>query len=390
MLDSGERHALDDIRQGVEKFGNDAKWVWFHAASLGEFEQGRPLIERLKKARPDLKILLTFFSPSGYKVRKKYEGAHVIAYLPFDLPKRVETFLDIVKPTLAVFIKYEFWGNYLFALKRRRIPTILISSIFRDGQIFFRPYGGMFRNMLKCFTRLYVQDNASRRRLAAIGINDVVVAGDTRFDRVADIKDVATETPAVAELANSRGLTLVIGSSWPTDEEFIFPWLNANKDVKAVIAPHEFTPARLEKMRARLGRDNTALLSELESGKRKPQDVTRIIVDCFGRLSGIYRYADIAYVGGGFGAGIHNINEAAVYGIPVIYGPNNRRFKEAADLKACGGGFPISSPSAFKPLMERLMNHEVRKSAGRAAANYIADSLGATQIILSDILKILK
>lgn len=390
MLDSGERHSLDEIAEKVNAFGPDVRWVWFHAASLGEFEQGRPLIERLRAARPDLHIILTFFSPSGYKVRRNYEGADVVAYLPFDIPKKVTAFLDIVKPQLAVFIKYEFWGNYLFELKRRRVPTIIISSIFRDGQIFFRPYGGMFRKMLSCFTHLYVQDLASRRRLAAIGVSNVTVAGDTRFDRVTDIRDAAIDTPAVRDLAGQPGLTIVVGSSWPADEEFIFPWLKANPEVKAVVAPHEFTPERLEKMRSQMGADVTALLSELESGTRSPQGVKHIIVDCFGRLSGLYRYADIAYVGGGFGEGIHNLNEAAVYGIPVVYGPNNKRFKEAADLRACGGGFPIAAPAGFASVMSRLMDRNVRLHAGEASAKYIADSVGATDIILSDILKLLK
>lgn len=385
LLVQGHKDVWECLRRKVT--ASPGRWVWIHAASLGEFEQGRPLIERIRRERPGLKVLLTFFSPSGYEVRHSYQGADAVCYLPFDTPENVRRFLDTVNPEIAVFVKYEFWGNYLQALSRRGVPVYIISAIFRPGQVFFRPWGGMFRRMLACFTRIYVQDEASRRLLEGIGVTDVTVAGDTRFDRVTDILRTVVDMPVIDAFTEGASDVLVAGSSWPADEDIIIPWLHSHPRVKSVFAPHEFDALRLERLRHRLG-DSCRLLSELEADPMiDPASVSHIIVDCFGRLASIYRKATIAYVGGGFGAGIHNLNEAAVYDLPVIYGPNNRKFKEAADLAACGGGFAVGSADEFARVASELVSdHRLRDRAGHAAGDYIRRSVGATDIIFKQIL----
>lgn len=369
------------------------KWVWIHAASLGEFEQGRPLIERIKSTQPETRVLLTFFSPSGYEVRRDYDKADIVCYLPFDRPALVRSFLDAVSPSMAIFVKYEFWGNYLSELRRRGVPVYLISAIFRKGQIFFRPWGGMFRRMLRCYTHLYVQDENSRRLLASIGIDNVTVAGDTRLDRVTDIMRAAAPIDSVRHFATGDDTILVAGSSWEPDEDIYIPWLKANRRVKSIIAPHEFDDRRIAALIARLGADGEAMaLSTYEEiFNDNPDDerlakVRHLVVDCFGRLSSIYRYGSIAYIGGGFGVGIHNINEAAVYGMPVIFGPNHHKFKEAADLIACGGGFSVNDAGSLASILDRLTGSaDDLDKAGRAAADYISRSTGATDIIFDDL-----
>ena len=357
--------------------------VWVHAASLGEFEQGRPLIEMVKRTMPGQRILLTFLSPSGYEVRKNYKGADVVCYLPFDTPANARRFIDMVSPRMAIFVKYEFWGNYLQQLSCRQIPTYIISSIFRPGQIFFRFYGGMFRHMLDYFTRLYVQDEKSRQLLSSIGITDVTVAGDTRFDRVSDILASCKPFPTVERFASSSPLTLIIGSSWQPDEEIVIPYFNSHPGMKLIIAPHEFDDARINAIKARITRP-TALYSE--ASEETIADADCLIIDCFGILSSCYRYANVAYIGGGFGAGIHNLNEAAVYGIPVIFGPNHSKFKEAHDLIECGGGFSISNSDDFVKVIDRLMrDKQFLAKSGSSAGNYIKSHLGATKLIYNEI-----
>lgn len=362
------------------------KWVWIHAASLGEFEQGRPLIERIRAEKPGYKVLLTFFSPSGYEVRKNYPGADVVAYLPMDTPRNVRRFLNIVRPDMAIFVKYEFWGNYLRALRRRNIPTYIISAIFRPRQIFFRPWGHEFRHLLRCFTRLYVQDEASKNLLEGIGITNVTVAGDTRFDRVANITQNAKQVPFIEDMIDGVPNVLVAGSTWPPDEAMLAKWLSSHPDVKAIIAPHEFSPDRLTAMCNLFGAKDTRLLSE--ASQVNPKKTRVLIVDCFGLLSSLYRYGTWAYVGGGFGTGIHNINEAAAYAIPVVYGPNNKKFKEAADMAECGGGFSLRTPEEFANVAEALTAADTtaRTQAAQAAGDYIARSLGATDLIFNDLL----
>lgn len=373
---------LSDTRRRVAPGGYD---LWIHAASLGEFEQGRPLMERLRREHPEKKILLTFFSPSGYRVRHNYAGADTVAYLPFDTPAAVEAFLDAASPRMAVFVKYEFWGNYLEKLRRRAVPTYIISAIFRPRQRFFRRGGGIFRRMLGNFTHIYVQDERSRRLLESVGVNNVTVAGDTRFDRVTDIRAAAKDVPVVAAFVKDAPFTLIAGSSWQPDEDLYIPWLKSHPAVKAVIAPHEFDGARLKHLKSRLG-DGARLLSEIKSGADLRGDETAIIVDCFGLLSSLYRYGTAAWVGGGFGAGLHNINEAAVYGIPVVFGPNNSKFKEAADLKTCGGGFEVTDATSAAAVLDRfLADSDALSAAGRAAGDYIGANIGATDKIYPDL-----
>lgn len=365
------------------------KYIWFHAASLGEFEQGRPLIEMIKREMPGLKILLTFFSPSGYEVRKDYKLADVVCYLPFDTPANARRFVDKVNPVIAIFIKYEFWGNYLQALRRKDIPTFLISSIFRPSQSFFKWWGGMFRTMLKCYSHLFVQDEASKKLLSGIGVDNVTVCGDTRFDRVTDVMRTTRQIEGMDKFREGSPLTIVVGSSWEPDEDIYISWLKELPEVKAIIAPHEFNPERLELLKQRLGK-GSALMSEINSGKVLPEECKYIIVDSFGLLSSLYRYGDMAYVGGGFGVSIHNINEAAVYGIPVVFGPNNSKFKEAQDLKACGGGIEIDGAEKFNEVMAMLEDDDERKRRGTLAGKYIADNIGATNSIFSHIAPLIK
>lgn len=376
----GQKRTFDLLR---EKLNPAHQHIWIHASSLGEFEQGRPLIERIKKENPDARIVLSFFSPSGYEVRKHYELADVVCYLPFDLPAEVNTFLNLVNPSMAIFVKYEFWGNYLSELRRRNIPTYLISAIFRDSQIFFRPWGGMFRDMLKCYTRIFVQNEESRQLLKAIDVDNVEVAGDTRFDRVASVRAAAKEFPVIAAFVENAKFTLVMGSSWPHDEDIVIPYFNAHPNMKLIIAPHEFDHARLNSIMSRIKR-KTGLYSATNAAQAAEMDC--LIIDSFGILSSLYRYGQMAYVGGGFGAGIHNINEAAVYGIPVAFGPKFGKFAEAHDLIALGGGFCVSNEQELVDLMNKMLsNADARSNAGNIAGKYISTHTGATTRIYQQI-----
>lgn len=358
-------------------------YIWIHAASLGEFEQGRPLIEMIRRNHPDAKILLTFFSPSGYEVRHNFPLVDAVVYLPFDTKKNVRQFLDTVKPRMAIFVKYEFWGNYLNELKLRGIPTYIISAIFRKSQPFFKPWGGEFRKMLTYFTHIYVQDEGSRELLAGIGIKNVTVAGDTRFDRVTDIMESCVEIPQAAALTRDASLTIVAGSTWPPDESNLLPCFNAHPGMKLIIAPHEVNEERIAAIESQLNRPSCRLSTAT------PEEVAKcdcIIVDCYGKLSSAYRYGNIAYIGGGFGVGIHNLNEAAVYDIPVIFGPHYHKFKEARDLIKCKGGFSFSNKEEFDAIIEPIVNDKkLREQYGKNAGNYVKENLGATRIIYADI-----
>lgn len=379
-LRRGQKEALDYLR---EKIQPGKPYVWIHAASLGEFEQGRPLIEKIRRENPEVKILLTFFSPSGYEVRKNFSEVDAVCYLPLDIKSRVKEFLDIVNPCMAVFVKYEFWGNYLQELKRRGIPTYIISSIFRPSQIFFKPWGAMFRNMLRCYTHVYVQDERSRQLLQGIGVTNVTVAGDTRFDRVTDIMRSCVEIPQAAAFVDDAPVTIVAGSTWPPDEEYLIPYFNSHPELKLIIAPHEVEPKRLDAIERKLTRKSCRLSSATPEEAR---EADCLIIDGYGKLSSTYSYGDIAYVGGGFGVSIHNINEAAVYGMPVLFGPNYRKFKEAYDLIDVKGAFTFSDNARFVEILDRLLtDKEYLDECGRNAARYIKENLGATDIIYSDI-----
>lgn len=370
-----------------EKIDRKAKYIWFHASSLGEFEQGRPMIEQIRTTHPEYKILLTFFSPSGYEVRKNYAGADVVCYLPFDTPGRVEQFLDLANPAMAIFIKYEFWGNYLHTLQQRGIPVYIISAIFRREQLFFQWFGKPYRKMLDCFNHLFVQDERSKTLLEEYGIRNVTVAGDTRFDRVIDVYHQAKQIPVVERFVEgNKGrapLVFVAGSSWPEDEAIFIPYFERHPEMKLIIAPHEIHEGHLKSIEARLHRPTIRLSQATE---QNVADKDCLIVDSFGLLSSLYRYGQIAYIGGGFGAGIHNTLEAAVYGMPVLFGPRFQKFKEAKDLIAVGGGFSFETASAFASRMDILLSTpEALRQASQAAGHFVQSHGGATAIILKEI-----
>lgn len=389
----GERAAFGVLQKQVEP---NAKYVWFHAASLGEFEQGRPLIEKIKKEYSNYKILLTFFSPSGYEVRKNYEQADIVTYLPIDTVANAQRFLRIVRPVMAFFIKYEFWYNYLHILRHRNIPVYSVSSIFRPNQIFFRPYGRQYAAVLKCFSHFFVQNDLSKSLLAKIGINNVTVVGDTRFDRVLQIKDNSKKLPLVDKfignqdvklangVTNSLHRVFVAGSSWLPDEEIFIKYFNEHNDWKLIIAPHIIADTHLRQILQLLKGKKVVLYTEATETNVADADV--LVINCFGLLSSIYHYGDVAYVGGGFGAGIHNVLEAAVWGIPVVFGPNNKRFAEAQGLLASGGGFEIDNYEKFALIMDGFCSDKAfLQNSGNTAGCFVKQLSGATNKVFSDI-----
>ena len=379
----GERDSFRILREKVDP---DASYAWFHAASLGEFEQGRPIIEEYRRIHPDHKILLTFFSPSGYEVRKNYEGADIICYLPIDTPTNARRFLRTVRPCVAFFIKYEFWYNYMHILHHRSVPTYSVSSIFREEQIFFKWYGYKYRHVLRCFTHLFVQNERSRELLHGIGIDNVDVTGDTRFDRVTQIAHQSKTLPAVKAFCGERKV-FIAGSSWLPDEQIFIPYFKAHPDWKLIIAPHVIDESHLSQIMSLLDGKKVIRYTQisLEEAKALPKaDV--LIIDCFGLLSSIYKYGTVAYVGGGFGVGIHNLPEAAVWNIPVIFGPNHGRFQEALELKTCGGGLPITNATDFQHIMDRFIaDSDALQTAANAAGTYVNSRSGATALILKRI-----
>ena len=389
----GEREAFKILKQKVDP---NAKYIWFHAASLGEFEQGRPLMERIRKDYPQYKILLTFYSPSGYEVRKNYEGADIICYMPVDTRLNAIRFLRLVRPVMAFFIKYEFWSNFLHILKHRNIPTYSVSSIFREDQVFFKWYGRSYAGVLKCFTRFFVQNEESKRLLEGIGITAVDVVGDTRFDRVLQIKEAAKQLPICeafrtgvassqsADVPHHDFKVFVAGSSWPPDENIFIPFFNEHKDWRLLIAPHVIAEEHLKLILSLIKGKKVVRYTQTTPEEAAEADV--LIIDCFGLLSSMYNYGDVAYIGGGFGVGIHNTLEAAVWNMPVIFGPNNKKFQEAQGLLKSGGGFEINNYEDFSGLMSSLMNDETfLKQAGDKAGTYVAHLAGATDKVLASV-----
>lgn len=389
----GEREAFKILKQKVDP---NAKYIWFHAASLGEFEQGRPLMERIRKDNPQYKILLTFYSPSGYEVRKNYEGADIICYMPVDTRLNAIRFLRLVRPVMAFFIKYEFWSNFLHILKHRNIPTYSVSSIFREDQVFFKWYGRSYAGVLKCFTRFFVQNEESKQLLKGIGITAVDVVGDTRFDRVLQIKEAAKHLPICAAfrtgVASSQSADVphhdfkvfVAGSSWPPDENVFIPFFNEHKDWRLLIAPHVIAEEHLKLILSLIKGKKVVRYTQTTPEEAAEADV--LIIDCFGLLSSMYNYGDVAYIGGGFGVGIHNTLEAAVWNMPVIFGPNNKKFQEAQGLLKSGGGFEINTYEDFSGLMSSLMNDETfLKQAGDKAGAFVAHLAGATDKVLASV-----
>lgn len=380
LLVKGHRQIFSTLENQVDKA---ASYLWFHASSLGEFEQGRPLIERIHRKHPECRILLTFFSPSGYEVRKDYKGADIVCYIPFDTPRNVRKFLDNIKIEKAFFIKYEFWPNFLKGLHRRNIEIFSVSSIFRDNQLFFKWYGKSYAKALTYFKHLFVQDRHSKDLLYSIGISDVSIVGDTRADRVIEVAAASKQFPIIEKFVNGNP-TFIAGSSWPADEELFIPYFMPKRDWKLIIAPHEIHEEHLAEIEGRLEGRDCIRLSNATLENIKGYDT--LIIDCFGMLSSIYRYGHIAYIGGGFGVGIHNILEAAVFDIPVLFGPNNQRFREAQDLKRLKGGFEITDAYSFRILIDKFISDPgFLKKAGRNAGDYVRSNSGTSDRILGEI-----
>lgn len=381
LLVEGQANTLNLLRQeGAERWRNA---IWFHAASVGEFEQARPIIEELRIKNEECKMILTFFSPSGFEMRKNYDKVDGVFYLPFATHRNAVRFLTALQPKMAIFIKYEFWPAYLKELKRRAIPTYSVSAIFRPNQLFFKPWGGAYRSLLHCFTKLFVQDEASKALLNKFQIDEVEVTGDTRFDRVSEIAKVPKALPLLEQFVGGlrneeKGLRILMaGSTWPEDEELLARYVEEHEDVKLVLVPHEIDEEHLHHIfqifRGQFVRYTQATPMNIQH--------TRIlVVDTMGLLSSLYRYADVAYIGGGFGVGIHNTLEAAVYGIPVLFGPNYQRFREAVGLIAAGASRSVSN---YDELRDGLDNaFATQPEMGAKAKAFVENGCGATQSIL--------
>lgn len=360
---------------------NEDKSIWMHCASLGEFEQGRPLIEKIKKQFPDYKLVLSFFSPSGYEVRKDYDFADVVVYLPLDTPKNAMLFIEKVHPTLAIFIKYEFWPNILVELRKQKVPTLLVSGIFRKDQMFFKDKKKWIRDFLETFTHFFVQNKESLKLLKSIGFDNVTLSGDTRFDRVSDLVKNKKELPLIQSFTEKHH-TLVAGSTWEKDEKLLVDYINnvASAQERFILAPHNIKAQEIEKLKQKLAKE-TLLYSQ--ANLENTQKASVLIIDSIGLLTSVYAYAQIAYVGGGFGTGIHNILEPATYGIPILIGPKYQKFQEAKDLisqKAC---FEIQNQEDLNNhLQEFFSDKEKEKKASQIALQYVQDNIGATDSVM--------
>ena len=374
----GRRNIFDQLRTDLR--GQNTKIIWFHCSSLGEFEQGRPVIEKLKSQNPGLKFLLTFFSPSGYEIRKDYKGVDWVFYLPLDSKANAKLFFEIVKPSLVVFVKYDYWYYYLNECKNRKIPLLLVSGIFRKDQPFFKWYGNLHRSMLNCFTHFFIQDKESLQLLQSTNIINATVAGDTRFDRVSEIAENFTPIPEIEKFCSDSPV-LVAGSTWPQDENLIKDTTVNFPDFKIIIAPHEIHREHIDQLK--LIFPNAMLYSQLKAHNTQPITSNCLIIDNIGMLSKLYHYATIAYVGGGFNKGIHNILEAAVYGRPVLFGPNYKKFKEAVGLIEKGGGICITSSNEFSAILQKLINNKTElELSSKNSFEFVKQNKGATEKIL--------
>ncbi|MBK7134270.1 MAG: 3-deoxy-D-manno-octulosonic acid transferase [Bacteroidales bacterium] len=372
-----EKKITDKIKPGD-------RTMWIHCASLGEFEQGRPVIEALRKEIPGLKIVLTFFSPSGYEIRKNYAGADCIIYLPSDTTGNSSKFIKLVNPEFVIFVKYEFWNNYISAVYEKDIPLYLVSGIFRPGQSFFKWYGSFFRKMLRKFEKIYVQDERSQGLLKGIGLTNSEVAGDTRFDRVKQLTGTAREIPQLEHFRGKEKMFLA-GSSWKPDEEIIAQYINNSPDkMKWVFAPHEIDSAHID----RLEKLFSVKVARFSQFSEKSADARVLIIDNIGMLSSAYKYASIAAIGGGFGKGIHNILEPACWGIPVLFGPKYKKFKEAVDLINAKGAMTFDSFEKFSDILDNWLSDELfyLKSA-KTAGEYVNNNTGATDVIIKEIIR---
>ncbi len=378
---SGRKAIFSRMEEAIGQ--NTTPVIWMHCASLGEFEQGRPLLEELKKKYPRHKIFLSFFSPSGYEIRKDYNGADYVFYLPIDSAKNAALLLDIVKPQLVLWVKYEYWFFYLSEIKKRNIPLLLVSGIFREGQVFFTFYGGFYRKMLTCFSHLFVQNNEAKKLLGTIGFSgNVTVSGDTRFDRVIAIAENFQPIPFIEQFIQQRP-AIVAGSTWEEDEEELDHFANTHPDIKFIIAPHEIEEEHLADIE-KLFR-HSVRFSKWKESPETAQSKNVLIIDNIGMLATLYQYATITYVGGGFGDdGVHNVLEAAVYGKPVVFGPVYEKFTEAVDLEDAGGAFSIDNALELEKVLNRLLvNADDCGNAGNASRDYVYSNKGASEKILS-------
>ena len=376
LLVRGQKHALKEAKEWIELMGNNTRVIWIHVASVGEFEQVRPIIERLRLEQPYRKILLTFFSPSGYEARKAYPMVDKVLYLPFATVRNAKKWIKTLPLEMAIFVKYEFWPSYLRQLKKHNIPTYLISAIFRPNQLFFQPWGRGYRRLLSCFSHIFVQDLDSQQLLAKYQIHPVTIAGDTRFDRVLEIKQQAQVLPILEGFSADSPRILIAGSTWPKDEQYIARYLTEHQDTKLVLVPHELHPNHLHQ------------IFQLFEGryirytKATPLNIDKcsiLLVDTIGLLSSIYRYGHVAYIGGGFGVSIHNTLEAAVYGIPVIFGPKWQKFREAKGLLQAQAALSVSNYKEFANALDTAFANQ--QMMGERATQYVQSESGATTII---------
>ncbi|MEO7989949.1 MAG: glycosyltransferase N-terminal domain-containing protein [Chryseolinea sp.] len=381
---SGRKNVFRELEQKLHP--PHPRVVWIHCASLGEFEQGRPVIEAVKKEFPETFILLTFFSPSGYEIRKKYEQANHVCYLPWDTHQNAERFISIAKPMLAIFVKYEFWHHYSLALKSKNIPILSISSIFRAGQLFFKSYGTFYRNILKNFSYFFVQNEVSLQLLQSINLKNSVLAGDTRFDRVNQIVKQGEEIP-IAKIFKGDQKVFVVGSCWSEDLEVLIPMINENK-LKFILAPHELSESFLSEIEKSL---EVSSIRYSQADGKNLVDYQVLIIDNIGMLSRLYRYGEFAFIGGAFGKGLHNILEAACYGVPIFFGDKNyEKFQEATDLINRGGAFEVHDFSDLKSKYEMLNTPESFLLACEVTRQYVEVNLGATEKIMTYIRKLFK
>ena len=373
----------DLFRRMRETIDPEARIIWIHVASLGEFEQGRPIIENLRRTHPEYKILLTFFSPSGYEIRKDYKGADYLFYLPLDTSRNARRVLDIAHPEIAIFVKYEYWLNLLRELRRRKVRTYIVSAIFRRNSIFFRPYGGWWRQALETFDVLFVQNEESKELLATLGFDNVLVAGDTRFDRVAEITRTAKRIDIIDRFKGDSRL-FVAGSTWGPDEELLIRLINDNPEVKFIIAPHEMDEGRIARI---IGEVRGGTLRYTQCTSRTGYGSRQVLIlDTVGILASVYSYATWSYIGGGFGVGIHNTLEAATFGLPVAFGPNYEKFKEARDLVTLGAARSVSDYAQLREWFTPLRDNEVfLQKTSRIAKDYTTRHQGATSIIIKTI-----
>lgn len=378
---AGRKNWKEKLNSAIDK---NATYIWVHCASLGEFEQGRPVLEEIKKQYPHYKIALTFFSPSGYEIRKNYEGVDIVSYLPLDTKKNARDFVRLLHPEKVFFVKYEFWYNYISQIKKQEIPLYIISAIFRENQQFFKstPWGKWYKKMLNNFEHIFIQNETSAQLLEQSGIQNFSVSGDTRFDRVAKIAQGAKRFEIV-EKFKSNNVTLIAGSTWKPDEELLAAFINKSEGVKLIIAPHEVSAANINRIQQLLKKP-AICFSKANISDIHTFDV--LIIDSIGILSSLYQYGDVAYIGGGFGVGIHNILEAATFKLPVIFGPNYLKFKEAVDLVNEKGAFSIQNFTELERTLNKLLSNKKNlQNASKTCIKYIGKNVGATKLIINKV-----